>query len=165
MPKISAFAPSSTTGTQHQPSNMAFAHDVGHNDRHSQGRLSTARTWSYRHPRFVWTVSASVSLLSTRYLLVESNFHYPVLLYLAQLIVATVAVIVQTTRSRKARGEEHVQRRGRQMHRGTYMALGAMCFAALSMLCMLQAVLHFTNLPTLTMLVVSLLVRARLLGY
>jgi hypothetical protein len=44
--------------------------------------------------RFSWTLSAAVSLLSAKYLLVESNFHYPLLLYLAQLAAVTIVATI-----------------------------------------------------------------------
>jgi hypothetical protein len=40
--------------------------------------------------RVIWVVSAIASVLSARYILVESNFHYPLILLLAQLSVTAV---------------------------------------------------------------------------
>jgi hypothetical protein len=117
-------------------------------------RSNTRRCLSHQS-RLVWIASAGISLLSTRYLLVELNLHYPLLLCLAQLSALAVVVILQHFWEPKARDTDAEEAARNRMGRGSLMAIGAMCFAALSMICMLQAVLHNKNLPTLIMLTVG----------
>lgn len=113
------------------------------------------QSWASCHPRFIWTLCVIASLLSSRYLLVESNFHYPTLLYLAQLLVATAILVFHAPRWEVQHdGKQNRQRMG-AIHAPTLLIFGSMCFTATSMLCVWQAVLHFTNLPVLVMLIVS----------
>jgi hypothetical protein len=116
---------------------------------------NNARSCLSHQSRLVWIASAGISLLSTRYLLVELNLHYPLLLYLVQLSALAVVVIVQYFWEPKASETDAEDTARNRMGRGSLMAIGAMCFAALSMICMLQAVLHNKNLPTLVMLTVG----------
>jgi hypothetical protein len=105
--------------------------------------------------RLVWIVSAGISLLSTRYLLVEFNFHYPLLLYLSHLSAVAYVVILQYFLVPKPHNADIEQPARNRTGRGSLMATGAMCFAALSMVCMLQAIVKNRNLPTLVMLTVG----------
>jgi hypothetical protein len=143
----------SLTGTRQD--HMASADNNEHHDGDALNKK--ARAWNWENPQspLLWVVFASTSLLSARHILVESNFHYPVLVYLAQLFMTTIVVTIQIPWRDKARRHSSGRPSPRRIRRGTLLALGAVSFTALSMLCMLQAILHFTNLPTLVMLVVS----------
>jgi hypothetical protein len=76
--------------------------------------------------------------------------------YLAQLTVTTIAAIVEYQWRRKSRVSDSNGLLERLRLPGMLLGIGEACFTALSMICMLQAVLHFKNLPTLAMLIVSL---------
>jgi hypothetical protein len=116
---------------------------------------SNARRCLSHQSRLVWIVSAGISLLSTRYLLVESNIHFPLLLYLAQLSAVALAAILQYFLVPKTHNTNAEGMARNRLGRGSLMAIVAMCFAALSLICMLQAILHNKNLPTLVMLTVG----------
>jgi hypothetical protein len=129
-----------------------------HVNEHQHCNISKdAHHWALRHRRCIWTVSAAIALLTARHLLVELNFHYPLLLYLAQLVVATIVTMIQHSWPRKHRdvGREGIE--NSCIRPGTLLGIGAMSFSALSMVCMLQAVMHSKNLPTLVMLTVGVL--------
>lgn len=114
--------------------------------------------------RLLWTTSALTSLLSARHLLVKSNYHFPLFLFPAQLIVATTVTLLQCPWRRKAQHAEDSLPWSNYMRRESLMVIGAMCFTSLSMVCMLQAILHSKNLPTLVMLTVSISAQPRLYG-
>jgi nicotinamide riboside transporter PnuC len=116
-----------------------------------------ACTWIQCQTRLIWTLSSLISLISARQLLVESNFHYPILLYLAQLFAATIVAISQYSWHRSSQDADDNVSWRECLRRGWLMTIGATCFTALSMACMLQAILHNQNLPTLIMLTVRLL--------
>lgn len=114
-----------------------------------------APAWTRCDYRVVWVFSAIASLLSARYILVELNFHYPLLLYLAQISVAAVVSSFyhpQLVDIQDADTEVSVESSSR---RGSLMAVCAMCMSALSNFLLLQAILRNDNLPTLAMLVVG----------
>jgi uncharacterized membrane protein len=111
--------------------------------------------WMRASHRVIWVLSAIISLLSARYILVESNFHYPPLLYLAQLIVTAIVAIVRHLQlSDKENAVAETSRRSSSRW-GPFISICALCVSAVSMLLMLQAILYNENLPTLIMLVVS----------
>jgi len=103
--------------------------------------------------RWAWTACAAVSLLSTKYLLVDLNVHYPLHLHLIQLAATTLLTVQQLL-------PQELQLSS--LDRGSYPAaggwmilIGVTSLMAASMILNLQAVLHFQNLPTLVMLSVS----------
>lgn len=105
------------------------------------------------HKPFIWVICASISLLSARHLLVEQNIHYPLQLYFNQLAVTAIMAL------RPRLGWRYVQKlfRGesqlcRSMTRGTALLVASVCSTSLSTICILQATLHFYNLPTLVMI-------------
>ncbi|KAF2020563.1 hypothetical protein BU24DRAFT_416233 [Aaosphaeria arxii CBS 175.79] len=115
---------------------------------------------------FVWVFCASISLLSARHLLVEQNIHYPLQLYFNQLAVTAIILF------RPRLGWQYVQKLSRgdlqlwnSMTRGTSLLFTSMCFTSLSTICMLQAILHFYNLPTLAMITLIALFSENLLLY
>ncbi|KAH8725035.1 hypothetical protein GQ44DRAFT_707671, partial [Phaeosphaeriaceae sp. PMI808] len=102
------------------------------------------------YKRIVWLLCATLSLLSARYLLVESNIHYPLQLYFSQLAV-TGLVALLPWQGTKGLGHERSKPQ-RAMAWGTMYSTASICFMALSTICALQAILHFNNLPTLVMI-------------
>lgn len=105
------------------------------------------RSW----PRCAWTVSAALSLLSSRYLLVDLNVHYPLHLHLVQLgAAATIATILHLRRRSASTGLSDETSRPRW---SVFVVLAALMASAT--IFSLQAVLHIQNLPTLAMLTVS----------
>jgi hypothetical protein len=118
--------------------------------------IDNVYTWGQSQSRLLWTASALTSLLSARYLLVESNFHYPLLLFPAQLFMTTTAALLRYSWRAKVQHTGDSPPARSYLRRGSLMTMFATCFAALSMVCMLQAILHFENLPTLVMLTVSI---------
>ena len=140
-------------------SSTNFKQQFGHLSHDSIDNLYTQ--WQCQS-RLLWTASALTSLLSGRHLLVESNYHFPLFLFPAELIVATTVILFQYPWRRKAhhRTEDPLPWSG-YMRREPLMIMGAMCFTSLSMVCMLQAILHSKNLPTLVMLTVSISVQPK----
>jgi hypothetical protein len=134
----------SITKTQGNSSHDVFAH---------------ACTWIQCQTRLIWTLSSLISLISARQLLVESNFHYPILLYLAQLLAATIVAVTQHSWCRHPQDADDETSWRICVRRGWFMTIGGSCFTAISMACILQAILHNQNLPTLMMLIVRLLTR------
>ncbi len=107
------------------------------------------------HRPLVWVICATVSLLSARHLLVERNMHYPLQLYFNQLFLTAVFA----WRPRQAWRRVQKLRRGesqlwRLMMRGIALLTASVCFTSLSTICILQATLHFYNLPVLAMITV-----------
>jgi peptidoglycan/LPS O-acetylase OafA/YrhL len=111
----------------------------------------------HNHRRLIWVICASISLLSARHLLVEQNIHYPLQLYFNQLIVAGLITLWPYRRWQDTR---ELFRKRSQSRRpitwGTVLLAVSMCFMSLSIICTLQAILHFQNLPTLVMMTVRL---------
>lgn len=109
------------------------------------------------YKRFIWVICASISLISARHLLVEQNIHYPLQLYFGHIAVAGFIASrpfwtwEDTPKLLRARPQP-----SRFINRGTVLVTASMCFASLSTICTLQAVLHVQNLPTLVMMIVRL---------
>jgi hypothetical protein len=108
----------------------------------------------------LWTLSAALSLITTKYILVTRNYHYPLHLLLLQLGVASLG---STCRSMRHKGRLslafsapgwRVVWRSRKL-RGPFELLAIAC-AATSLPLAMQALLHFWNLATLAMITVSL---------
>lgn len=121
-----------------------------------RGFRTTIQNIVKENHRLVWLVCASISLLSTRNLLVENNVHYPLQLYTIAFVTATAYVLCLHRFTGVAQGTGEVEERRKTTVPGTLLVAVAQCLAASSMLCMMQAILHFTNLPVLVMLTVSL---------
>lgn len=102
-----------------------------------------------------WVICASISLLSARHLLVERNMHYPLQLYFNQLIATAILAWRPRLAWRCVRspclGRPQLSR---LMTRGTTLLVASVCCTSLSTICMLQATLHFYNLPVLAMITV-----------
>lgn len=121
------------------------------------GRLNPAHGTARIQRHLMWMVCVSASLLSTRHLLVERNMHYPQRLYFNQLAVTSLLAlrpffgwgIIQRPFRRKLRP-------WRSRNRGTTLITASVCFMYLSTMCLLQAILHFYNLPVLAMITVRL---------
>ena len=122
------------------------------NFRHKIGSALQDHRWP------IWLICSAVSLLSTRHLLIEQYLHYPLQLYINQLI-ATAAISLclhSWPRSRKDQGAGEQERWVKTSRRGRSLVISVQYFAmAQSLICTMQAVLHFTNLPALVMLTVS----------
>jgi hypothetical protein len=105
--------------------------------------------------RPLWVFCTTVSLLSARYLLVEQNVHYPLQLYFNQLFVACLMILWRYRRSDDTQ-ELFVERPKfwRPITWGAVMISLSLGFKSLSTICVLQAILHFQNLPTLVMMTV-----------
>lgn len=102
------------------------------------------------HGRFIWFICASLSLLSSRHLLVEQNIHYPLQLYFNQL---AVAVLLTSCRHWKLPDDKEIFRE-RLQFRKTGLVAASLCSMSLSIICAFQAILHLQNLPTLVMMTV-----------
>lgn len=107
------------------------------------------------HRPFIWVVCASISLLSARHLLVERNMHYPLQLYFNQLVFTAILVwrprLTWRYVKKLSQGEPQLWR---LMTKGTALLTASVCFTSLSTICILQATLHFYNLPVLAMITV-----------
>ncbi|KAF2448048.1 hypothetical protein P171DRAFT_237000 [Karstenula rhodostoma CBS 690.94] len=105
------------------------------------------------HRRFIWVICAGISLLSARHLLVEQNIHYPLQLYFNHIVIVGFIAL----RSSKWQGTQRLFRERSQpwwpMTRGSILLTASLCFASLSTICTLQAILHVQNPPTLVMMI------------
>lgn len=107
--------------------------------------------------RILWLICATMSLLSARHLLVERNFHYPLQLYFIQLAVASLFAIPSCwTRQAIRQPFRESLEAPRFLTLETGLHLISTCIVSLSTICVLQAILHFQNLPTLIMMTVRL---------
>lgn len=108
------------------------------------------------HRRFIWIVCAVLSLLSSRHLLVEQNLHFPLQFYFCQL--AVTALMIPSLRGQRENTLPHPPYSDTQHYsaRGIMLLVASMCTKSLSVICALQATLHFRNLPTLAMMTVTL---------
>ena len=109
------------------------------------------------HQQPIWLLFAAVSLLSARHLLIEKNVHYPVQLYLHQIVATAIIALVLHLRQRRTHVAKNHESWAMPSAGETLPVASAHSFAAMSIFCTLQATLHFTNLPTLVMLTVSVL--------
>jgi hypothetical protein len=111
------------------------------------------RLQDYR--QLAWLLCATTSLLTTRHLLIEENFHYPLQLYISQISATAIVTLGLHPWRRKTREISGQERHSNRSWRQTVILAAAHCLEALSAYCTLQAVLHTANLPLLCMLIVS----------
>lgn len=107
----------------------------------------------------VWTFSIAISVVTTKYILVTRNYHYPLHLLLSQLLLAALGSTCRTVRRRgrlsiafSAPGWEKIWK-SRKL-KGPF-ELVAIVFSAVSLPLTMQAMLHFWNLTTLCMVAVG----------
>lgn len=128
-------------------------------EEHSVHPVTATRTTMQMYSRCLWIVSVSISLLSARYLLVELNFHYPLLLFCAQLGMTTCFAaansLLRWSRQHNNQSTVNTTPSRKRSIRGILLSSTAVCFDAFSMVGLSQAALHYYNLSTLVMLFVS----------
>jgi len=101
--------------------------------------------------RCVWTLCAAVSIGTTKYILVDLNFHYPLHLVIIQLVAAgTVTLCFRATRL-----ENIITATNGTGNRSWLFGMTLSGLEALSLAFSTQAILHFPNLSTLAMLPVG----------
>lgn len=149
-PYVSSIPPKSATHDSTSATIMQLNNDIARLQSH--GLYHSIHKHRRPFSRCIWTISATNALLSARYLLVEANFHYPVALYIAQIGVSAIIFAIHQTLTTNGTPPKSWQNRAKP---GSVLVIAAMCFAALSMMCMLQALLHNKNVTTLVMLSVS----------
>jgi len=106
---------------------------------------------------YIWTLCAAIAIVSTKVLLVDKDFHYPLhLLWLHLLGAGGLRLVCQLWRPR---GFQPVLAQeptgdGPQLSRwaGVLLHTLAVLLGAIALPLFVQALLHFENLPTLTML-------------
>lgn len=107
----------------------------------------------------VWTVASSLSLVSSKYILVNRNYHYPLHLLLSHLLLAALGSTCRTLRYRGrlsvAFSAPHWKVLWNNRKLKGLFELVAIALAAASLPLVMQAVLHFWNLTTLCMIAVS----------
>jgi hypothetical protein len=119
------------------------------------GTHNVSPAWTRGYCRVIWVFSAIASLLSARYILVEFNFHYPLLLYLAQISVTALVLLFYHPRLVDIQDGDTEVSASSSSRRGSLLAVCAMYISALSVILLLQAILRNDNLPTLAMLIVG----------
>ncbi|KAG9192138.1 hypothetical protein G6011_10872 [Alternaria panax] len=108
------------------------------------------RLQDYR--QLVWFACATTSLLTTRHLLVERNLHYPLELFISQIAAtAVVAIFSHPWSSNVQEVSEQEQHRKRPVQ-GALLMAASNGLQAVSAFCIVQAVLHTSNLPLLCMI-------------
>lgn len=98
--------------------------------------------------RCIWTLCAATSMVTSKYLLVDLNFHYPLHLVILQLGAAG-AITLYDNMTRRPRNVTAVAR----IPKSFDIALSGL--EVLSLILSAQAILHFPNLSTLAMLPVN----------
>jgi hypothetical protein len=131
-------------------------HNENNQDTPPKSTPPAARAPYHSRSWLIWLISASTSLLSARYLLIETNFHYPLLLYVTHLLFMSAVVLKQCSWRRQAQESEYQNSRRSRTVLGTLIVSATVCLTAVSTSFMFQAILHFRNFPTLLMLTVSL---------
>lgn len=117
----------------------------------STSTQSTAETLIQRYRQCIWPISSIASVLSARCLLIERSFHYPVHLYISQIVVTgAFSLFLHASR----RHFVVPNKKTRWSRQATQLMAATYCLVAMAMFCALQAILHFTNLPILIMLTV-----------
>jgi len=107
------------------------------------------------HRQLAWLLSATTSLLTTRYLLVERNFHYPLGLYISQNVATGMVALALYLWRHSAQGVSHRNEKDERSIKGKLLVAASYSLQALSAFCVVQAVLHTPNLPLLCMIVVG----------
>jgi hypothetical protein len=102
--------------------------------------------------RCAWTLCAAVSFVTSKYVLVDYNFHYPLHLVTIQ-VVATGAIALF---GRAAGFENIISTMIVKENRPWQFIAMVNCLDALAMAFWTQTILHFPNLATLGMLPVSI---------
>jgi hypothetical protein len=124
-----------------------------------QRRTVYERLQDYR--QLGWLLCATTSLLSTRHLLVERNLHFPLQLYITQIAAtALVAFFLHPWKPsvRETSGQESRRKRPVQ---GALLLAASNLLQAVSAFCIVQAVLHTSNLPLLCMITVCIADQAK----
>lgn len=105
-----------------------------------------------RQQRYIWTICAATSLLTSKYLFVDCNIHYPVHIHLLQLAVTAGYLLW------------YHYWWGHDVHEGSLdnltrsewiFLIVTTSVMALSIGSTFQAIVHFPNATTLAMLIVS----------
>lgn len=99
---------------------------------------------------FVWALCASLSMSSSKYILIDLGLYYPFHLHLLQLSTAVIPDAVNLFRSRAGQPLFPTDSRITLL-----LSLVLPGIVATSSGLLLQAVLHFPNLATLSMLLVG----------
>ena len=108
----------------------------------------TLRIVMQEHRWPIWLLCAAVSLLSSRNLLIERYLHHPKQLYINQLVAAAAIALCLHLWAPNNHPPSELERRTKPIRRARALALNIHFFAvAQSMLCTMQAILHFTNFP------------------
>lgn len=107
----------------------------------------------------LWTFSAALGLVTTKYILVTRNYHYPLHLLFLHLAVAAVGSTCTTVRHRGRTNVAFSAPSARAVWRSRKLKgpfeLLAIALSALSLPLTMQSILHLWNLVTLTMVAVS----------
>ena len=114
----------------------------------TEARSRLRRTYERcrRHPRYVWTLCALISLVSSKRLFVDLNIHYPSHMHLLHLTVASLYVLASYRRRKESDNSPLPS------IRDTLFLAGLSCLMALSVGFTLQSIVHFPNPTTLAML-------------
>lgn len=118
------------------------------------GSQSTTEGFVQQYRQCLWPACSIVSVLSARCLLIEQSFHYPVHLYISQIVAMGVFALCLHSCRRKSIVPNERARWGRFSAQATQLMAATYCLVAMAMFCALQSIMHFTNLPVLIMLTV-----------
>ncbi|KAF1956525.1 hypothetical protein CC80DRAFT_444984 [Byssothecium circinans] len=119
------------------------------NQKYERSRLSHGFDTAERNRIPVWAVAATVSIITSRYLLVELNVHYPLHLHLLQLAAAGAITTVDYLQQEPSHSTPSLRRTSwREWFPFAIIA----ALMAVATVFSVQAVLHAQNLPTMLML-------------
>jgi len=102
--------------------------------------------------RCAWTPCAAISLVTSKYILVDYDFHYPLHLVIIQVVTTGVIALF----GRAAGFENTLSTRIVNENRSWQFIAIVNCLDALALTFWTQTILHFPNLATLGMLLVSI---------
>lgn len=116
-----------------------------------QGRRQHENAFGDRE-RCIWTLCAATSMITSKYLLVDLNFHYPLHLVILQLGAAGAITLYDnvTKRPRNMAAVARIPKSRPWLFNMAVSSLEALCLPLST-----QAILHFPNLSTLAMLPVN----------
>ena len=104
---------------------------------------STMGDWDH----YAWTLCAATSIVTSKYILVDFNYHYPLHLVMMQLVTAGAVTLL--TRAAKSGGVVDPVAADENHPRLLFISN---CLDASSLALASQAILHFPNISTLAML-------------
>ncbi|KAJ5031213.1 hypothetical protein PSV08DRAFT_400022 [Bipolaris maydis] len=130
---------------------MPTAHGRQHTHENYLSQCPTLYDRLQDHRHLVWLPCAATSLLTTRHLLVEANLHYPLQLYICQIVATAILVFISHLWRKNDQKRNSEQEQPTRPIQASLLVVASHALQAVAALCITQAVLHTSNLPLLCM--------------